>query len=330
VDVRSAEYSYSWSSELQQEWNWKEVFAPQAELLSYVHHVLDRFDLRKTIEFNSKVSAAHWDEDKKCWKVTVLHHAEEAPSINDILPGKEAQYREAHEGQYEADFLIFATGCLSAPNLPKWPGFDTYKGTIHHTARWADGTDLTGKKVAVIGTGSSAVQSIPIIAKQAAELTVFQRTATYSIPAHNRPLKPEDVAKDKANYAELRARQQTKPGCIDWDTPTRRMEEFSREEIDAELERRWQIGGLGLGAAFMDSMTNKAANDELKKFIHKKIKDIVKDPKTAEMLCPDQVVTCKVSFWPVCCCSRVRSNPSSFASASALTLDTTRLSTNPT
>lgn len=228
VDVRSAEYSYSFDDKLQQEWVWKEVYArefelagrpsvrrllsfdtsppiyfslfpppkfkilyalqlsntshaaytAQPELFSYVEHVLERYDLKKSISFSTKVKSAKWNDSSKSWNITVGHTSEKVHSINDILPGKGTG--ESDDETVEADFLILATGCLSAPNLPKWPGFETYKGEIFHTARWpTEGHDFKGKKVAVIGTGSSAVQSIPVIAKEAAELTVFQRTATY-------------------------------------------------------------------------------------------------------------------------------------------------------
>lgn len=291
VDVRSAEYSYSFDKSLEQEWTWKEVYAPQPELLTYVHHVLDRYDLRRSIDFNARVKSCVWDDAKMVWKVTVLHHAEMERSIDDILGTAEP---EAHEESVQARFLIFATGCLSAPNLPKWPGFETSSAKIYHTARWpTQGVDFTGLKVAIIGTGSSSVQTISTIAPECAELTVFQRTATYSIPAHNRKLTPEEVEKDKAQYEGLRKRQQEKTGCIDWVVPTRSVDEFTEEEIEEELERRWQTGGLTFGAAFKDGMTNPKANEKLKLFIHKKIRSIVKDPVTAELLCPDQVVSCK-------------------------------------
>ncbi|KAI9016886.1 cyclohexanone monooxygenase [Hyaloraphidium curvatum] len=290
VDVRSAEYSYSFDPQLEQDWEWSEVYAAQPELMTYVEHVLDRYDLRRSIDFSSRLNKAVWDEDRKLWKLTVAHYPREERSIKDIIGGE----REARVEEYTARFVVFATGCLSAPNLPKWPGFETYKGDIYHTARWPEGgVDFTGKKVAVIGTGSSAVQSIPVIAKQAESLTVFQRTATYSIPAHNRPLTRMEAAEDKAHYAELRARQQAKPGCFDVEYGDKIAAEMSAEEAEAVLEKFWRRGGLGFAAAFLDSLTNLEANKVLQDFVRKKIHEIVKDQATADLLSPTHVVACK-------------------------------------
>jgi cyclohexanone monooxygenase len=168
-DVESMEYSYQFSDDLQQEWEWSERYAPQPEILRYANHVADRFDLRRDIRFDTRVASAIFDEDADRWAVTTED-------------GVEAS----------SQFLIMATGCLSSTNIPEFPGIDSFEGRSFHTGRWPhDPVDFTGQRVAVIGTGSSAIQAIPLIAQQADDLTVFQRTANYAVPAHNGPLEPE-------------------------------------------------------------------------------------------------------------------------------------------
>ncbi|CAN0491106.1 unnamed protein product, partial [Laminaria digitata] len=184
VDTETMFYSYQFSSELQQEWEWTERYPSQQELHAYAKHVADRFELWPDIQFDSPVEKARWSEEDQTWTVTT-----------------------GDGTQMTARYCIMATGCLSSVNTPKFKGLENFSGPVHHTARWPDGgVDFTGQRVAVIGTGSSGVQSIPVIAEQAAELTVFQRTANYVIPAHNRSLDPAEVAEIKANYPELRAK----------------------------------------------------------------------------------------------------------------------------
>ncbi|MDP6707279.1 MAG: NAD(P)/FAD-dependent oxidoreductase, partial [Alphaproteobacteria bacterium] len=180
-DIESMQYSYSFSEDLDQEWTWRERYAPQAEILAYANHVADKFDLRRDIRFETRVTTAHYDEGRTLWRI------------------------ETDRGDtVEARFCIMALGCLSAANKPPFEGMETFKGPIYHTGEWPhEGVDFTGRRVAVIGTGSSAIQSIPIIAEQAAELTVFQRTPNYSVPAHNAPLDPDDIAEVKAHYPDL-------------------------------------------------------------------------------------------------------------------------------
>src|SRR5262247_4054807 len=168
-DVESLDYSYSFSDELQQEWKWSERYSAQPEILTYINHVADRFDLRRDIQLATRVTAAIFDERARHWTVTT-----------------------DRGDRVTARFCIMATGCLSTTQLPKLPGRDTFKGMTYHTGRWPhEGVDFTGQRVGVIGTGSSAIQSIPIIARQAAHLLVFQRTPNFSIPAHNAPLDAE-------------------------------------------------------------------------------------------------------------------------------------------
>ena len=174
-DVESLEYSYSFSPELEQEWEWTERYAGQPEILRYAQHVADRFDLRRDIRFETRVASAEFDDDTNAWTIDTT--------------GADGGRRTTR-----SRFLIMAVGCLSSTNLPEFPGRDTFTGASYHTGTWPhEGVDFTGKRVAVIGTGSSAVQSIPLIAQQAAQLTVFQRTPAYTVPAHNRPLTPDET-----------------------------------------------------------------------------------------------------------------------------------------
>src|ERR1700688_4962850 len=188
-DVESMQYSFSFSEELDQEWNWSEKYAPQPEILSYANHVADRFDLRRHIVFDTRVTSATFDEEARCWHI----ETDRGDSIS-------------------AKFCIMAVGCLSAPNRPNFRGIEDFRGPIYHTGQWPhQGVDFTGLRVGVIGTGSSAIQSIPIIAQQAASLTVFQRTATWSVPAWNEKLTPEYLVAAKADYPALRAKARARP-----------------------------------------------------------------------------------------------------------------------
>ncbi|MEA2780910.1 MAG: hypothetical protein QOK29_2454, partial [Rhodospirillaceae bacterium] len=177
-DVESMSYSYSFSEELQQEWIWPHRYATQPDILRYANHVADRFDLRKDIDFNTRVTSAIFDEDDSRWVIGT---------------DKGDSFRARH--------LIMATGCLSVPKVPDVPGLPNFRGPVYHTASWpAEGVDFAGKSVGIIGTGSSGIQSIPIIAGQARHLTVFQRTPNFSIPAWNAPLTPEKDQEVKRNY----------------------------------------------------------------------------------------------------------------------------------
>ncbi|MFM9225472.1 MAG: flavin-containing monooxygenase, partial [Actinomycetota bacterium] len=189
-DVESVEYSYSFDEALQQEWNWTERYAAQPEILDYARHVADRFDLRRDITFSTRVVSAHFDEESSTWVVTT--------------DGGETVVSR---------FLVMATGCLSSANIPAFPGAETFAGPSYHTGKWPhEGVDFAGKRVGLIGTGSSAIQSIPIIAEQAAHLTVFQRTATYSVPARNDSIDAHYVAEVKSHYPEFRAANRLQQG----------------------------------------------------------------------------------------------------------------------
>ncbi len=263
-DIESLDYSYSFSEELQQEWSWAERYASQPEIRAYIEHVADRFDLRRQVQLNTKVVAAAFDEDGATWTVQTEAGTE-----------------------YRANYCVLATGVLSAAQLPQIPGVADFTGRSYHTADWPhQHPDLSGKRVGVIGTGSSATQLIPIVAEQAGQLVVFQRTPNFVMPAENRPLDPQVQREWKANYREMRRRaRQTKNGhnqlCND-----KAGKDVSAEERRAEFERRWQLGGLYMMRAFTDILTDPDVNNEAADFVRDRIRQIVTDAETAEVLCP--------------------------------------------
>src|SRR3954467_1670308 len=270
-DVESLQYSFSFSEELDQEWNWSEKYSPQPEILAYANHVADRFDLRSQIVFDTRVTAATFNEDTDSWLI------------------------ETHRGdRVTAKFCIMAVGCLSAPNRPAFPGIDDFRGPIYHTGEWPhEGVDFTGLRVGVIGTGSSAIQSIPIIAQQASALTVFQRTATYSVPAWNEKLTPEYRKSIKADYPALRAKARARPTGFYFPFNMEPALEATPQERERQYQEAWERGGLPFLGAYGDLLFDKAANDTIAEFARRKIRSIVKDPLTAELLCPDNVFGCK-------------------------------------
>ena len=272
-DVESMEYSFQFDEALQQEWEWPERYSPQPVILKYLNHVADRFDMRKDIQFNARVKSAVFNESTNRWTVTT----EDGSTLT-------------------ASYCVMATGCLSAPNTPAFKGADSFKGKIYHTGTWPhEGVDFTGKRVGIIGTGSSAIQSIPIIAAQAKHLTVFQRTPNFSVPAANRPMDQKLQKEIKADYAAFRAReneQQTAFGSR-FETSTVDILKISKAERDALYEKYWEIGGLLFLYASSDLLLNREANETAAEFIRGKIRSIVKDKATADLLCPDTVVGCK-------------------------------------
>jgi cation diffusion facilitator CzcD-associated flavoprotein CzcO len=273
VDIQSLEYSYSFSEALQQEWHWSERYAGQPELLRYANHVADRFDLRRDIRLNTRVTAAHFDDVARCWRVT------------------------ADDGEERtARFLVLTVGPLSTPNTPAFAGLERFAGQVLHSAAWPhEPVDFAGRDVAVIGTGSSAVQIIPIVAREAQSLTVFQRTPAYAAPARNGPLDPEWEARVKADYAGFRARNRKMYTGFGSDLTPRRMSatEASAEERAAAFEERWNYGGFSLLGAFPDTLTNPRANDLVAEFVRSQIRATVRDPATAELLCPHYPIGCK-------------------------------------
>jgi cation diffusion facilitator CzcD-associated flavoprotein CzcO len=269
-DIESLEYSYQFSEELQQEWEWSERYATQPEILRYLEHVADRFDLRRDIELGTRVLSAHFDEATGRWALETEH------------------------GSVSARFCIMATGCLSSANTPRFPGSERFAGSTYHTGRWPhEGVDFTGKRVGVIGTGSSAIQSIPLIAEQAAQLFVFQRTPTYSIPAHNGPLAPEHLQAVKADYAGFRRQNAQRPFGANFPVNEHAALQVDAEERAREYEQRWQQGGLGFFTSFYDLILDRAANETAAEFVRGKIRAIVRDPAVAEALSPKQVIGCK-------------------------------------
>jgi cyclohexanone monooxygenase len=271
-DIESMEYSYQFSEELQQEWEWTERYATQPEILHYIEHVAERFSLLRDIQLDTRVLSAAFDESARRWQV------------------------ETDRGRASAAFCVMATGCLSAAHTPDLPGADLFGGKIHHTGHWPhEGVDFSGKRVGVIGTGSSAVQSIPIIAEQAEQLTVFQRTPTYAVPAHNQPLDPAHQQAIKARYPEFRAaNRQTYLGFgSDYPSADEAATEATPEEREARYRDRWAHGGLAFMGAYRDLMLSREANETASEFVRGKIRSLVSDPAVAELLSPDHVLGCK-------------------------------------
>ena len=269
-DIESMEYSYQFSDELQQEWEWSERYATQPEILRYIEHVADRFALRDGIQLDTRVESAVFEPATSCWNV------------------------RTSRGAATARFVIMATGCLSSAHTPDFPGIDEFEGRCLHTGHWPhEGVDFSGQRVAVIGTGSSAIQSIPLIAEEAAHLTVFQRTPNYSIPAHNGPLDPEAVTELKADYPGFRARNALFPFGANMPPGPDSALEVSSQVLEEKYEEKWAIGGLGFISAFHDLLIDPAANDTAAAFVRDKIHAIVDDPETAALLSPRSTIGCK-------------------------------------
>jgi len=290
-DVESLSYSYSFSPELEQHWTWTERYPAQPEILAYARHVADRFDLRRDIRLGTRVTAARYDEASRTWKVSQRPATADGQGGNGGGDGHGNAHGDGHAGggAITARFLVMATGCLSAAKLPEVPGIASFRGPTYHTAHWPhEGADFTGLRVGIIGTGSSAVQSIPVIARQAAGLTVFQRTPAYSLPARNRPLPASEQGEMKARYREWRTAQRESRAGIPVPMPTQSALEVSATERTARFEQAWDVGGLvNLTASYTDIALDIAANDLAREFIHGKIREIVKDPRTAADLCPE-------------------------------------------
>ena len=264
-DIESLEYQYGFDDDLAREWKWTERYAAQPEILRYIQFVADRYELRDGIQFETRVTSATFDDAAKRWTVTT------------------------NRGEtVSARFCIMATGCLSSARVPEFKGLDSFTGEWYHTGAWPhEGVDFTGKRVGVIGTGSSAIQSIPHIARQAAHLTVFQRTANFSIPAHNGPVDPEREKEMSAQYSVFRAKARASHGgVVPRMVPVRSALEATPEERQQEYQQRWEYGGFAIGSTYNDLAINKESNDTAAEFVRSKIREIVKDPETAELLCP--------------------------------------------
>jgi len=264
-DVESLEYSFSFDEGLQQEWHWTETYARQPEIRAYMNHVANRFELRRSIQLNTFVKSAVWDEEADRWTVTA--------STGDVV---------------RARYVLLGVGGLSTILKPQIPGYDSFAGQIYFTANWpSEPVDFTGKRVGVIGTGSSGVQSIPVIAETAKHLTVFQRTPNYVMPSASAPMDPDYEAEWKAHYAEKRAfaRHQSSNG-INQPVIQRKTMDTPPEERERIYQELWDRGGLWILRSFSDILTDPEANKQAGAFVERKIADIVKDPKTAQLLTP--------------------------------------------
>ena len=265
-DIESMEYSYSFSDELQQEWKWPERYGTQSEILRYINHVAERFDLLRDIQLNTRVVSAVFDAAVNRWTVTT--DKGEAASAN---------------------YCVMASGNLSTPCVPNFKGIESFQGKWYHSGLWPhEGVDFTGQRVAVVGTGSSGVQMIPPIASQAKHLHVFQRTANFSLPARNAPLEPETERRHKAEYVERRRAAFDTPFAISGHPPpTQSALEATPEERQHSYETKWQAGGsISFLFAYTDLLLSKEANETASEFVRQKIRGIVRDPQVAELLAP--------------------------------------------
>lgn len=263
-DIESMQYSYSFSDEIQQEWSWSEVYASQPEILSYLNFVADRLDLRGDIQVDTRVAAATWNDEDQLW--TLVTESGET---------------------FVAPFCIMATGVLSAPIEPQIEGLESFNGDLYRTSRWPhEGVDFSGKRVGLIGTGSSGIQATPVIAEQAAHLTVFQRTANFSIPAQNRPMDERYERSWKDRYPERRAEARTKRNNAIMFHGETAGETASEEELRRVFEERWQMGGIYFLYGFTDLITSERTNEAAARFVREKIAEKVKDPEIARKLMP--------------------------------------------
>lgn len=264
-DIQSIDYSYSFDEQLEQEWTWSERYATQPEILSYANHVADRFDLRRDVQFETRVTSATWSDDDQSWTVTT------------------------DRGQtLTARYLVMAVGCLSTKKLPEIDGLDSFVGTVVHTGQWPhEPVDVLGKRVGVIGTGSSAIQLIPILAQSAAHLTVFQRTPAFTFPAKNAPLDDEQLRAMKQNYPAHRAAARQSFGGVVVPPATSSALDADEAERQQRYEQAWEGGTLhGLLAAYNDLMVDERANETAAEFVRQQIAAIVDDPQVAERLAP--------------------------------------------
>ena len=266
VDAPSSPfYAYTFSKELVDEWEWTETQTSQASVLAYLEHFADRFDLRKDIQFETWVTDARYDEAAQRWTITTD-------------TGETAS----------AQFLICAVGALFVANMPAYPGIEEFAGECYHTGRWPhELVSFAGKRVGVIGTGSSGIQSIPEIAKEALHVTVFQRTPQYALPARNRPLTQEELSQYREDWEDLRTSMR-KRGGWPFKTKRRRAADATPEERRAVYEELWEQGGIHLAInSYVGVLVDEELNEEVSEFVRGKIREIVRDPETARKLMPD-------------------------------------------
>lgn len=265
-DIESLEYSYSFDDDLQQDWSWPERYATQPQILAYIEHVAERFDLMRDVQLNTRIVEAAFNTDLNRWTL-----------------------KTSNGETISARFCIMATGNLSTPRVPDFKGIETFKGKWYHSGMWpAEGVDFTGKRVGVIGTGSSGIQMIPLIAQQAKHLYVFQRTPNFCLPAQNAPMDQEREQAFKANYRARRDEaRDTGFGVSGYPVPTQSALEVSAEERRQKYEMLWNRGGsIGFLSCYSDFLVNEEANETAAAFVREKIASVVKDPKTAALLTP--------------------------------------------
>ncbi len=278
VDLPSIDYSYGFSEKVQQGWNWSEYFAAQPELMRYFDYVATQLDLRKHFRFNTRVQGAVWDEARQLWTVR------SAPNGNANANGTGTG---ADSAITEAPYLIMATGPLSIPKDPEFPGLDRFRGELYRAAKWPHQTvSYAGKRVGVIGTGSSGIQVVQEVGPLCRELQVFQRTPSFTMPMRNRALEPAYLAEVKRNYAGLREAARNSPNGGLRPASTRAFYSVPPAVRHELLEDAWKMGGLAMLGTFSDLMVNPQANEEVAEFVRGKIGQVVQDPATAEKLKP--------------------------------------------
>jgi len=264
-DSESFYYCFSFSEQLAQDWEWSGRYPEQPEIERYLNHVADRFDMRRSIRLSTRVTRAHFDEAADRWEIETEHGE-----------------------RVTARYLVTAVGCLSAANVPSIPGLESFRGDWYHTAAWPRrGVDFTGKRVGLIGTGSTGIQATPVIAAQAQQLTVFQRTPNFSVPARHAAFAPEHQREIKQNYKSIFKRTRESPAGFPYFPIERRTMDVSADERLKILDGLWEEGGFKfLWGGFCDLLINPEANEIASEYVRSKIRETVRDPRTAELLCP--------------------------------------------
>ena len=270
-DIESLTYSYSFDPQLEREWKWPDRYARQPDILRYIEHVADRYDLRRHFTFSTTVESAHYDEASKRWRV-----------------------RTSGGEEISTQFFVMATGCLSKPLDMNFPGQAEFRGATYYTNRWPhDGVDFTGQRVGIIGTGSSSIQSTPLIAEQAKHLHVFQRTPQFAIPAWNHPISDEDMKKAQETYAEIRRLISYSEIGVAYEGPDHGAKQADPESLEKQLDFAWKRGGYLMLAAYPDLVTDRESSRIVSEWVKKKIRARIKDPKVADKLMPQYLMGAK-------------------------------------
>ena len=265
-DIESLHYSYSFDEQLQQDWTWSERYAGQPEILRYLEHVADRFDLRRDIRFNTKVTSMSWDDDTARWTV-----------------GTDGG------DEFTARFVVSGAGNVSVPKTPEFAGLESFAGPVYATHRWPhEEPDLAGKRVGVVGTGASGIQAIPLLAQRAGHLTVFQRTPNFATPLRNRPADPAEIAEVKAHYDDVRTRARNSFMGVPYADPAPSALAASDEERARAYDRSWETGGFSvMMETYGDILIDARANETIAEYVRQRIRERVTDPEVADLLCPD-------------------------------------------